>query len=167
VTLKTQIDNLATRVGSENKSLRTLINGNLADLSGLNTAAKNNLVAAINELVAAIGSASLINDAAAGPTTTYSSSKIVAEIAAAVAALVATAPATLDTLNELASALGGDANFAATTATALGLRVRVDAAQSLSGAQQNQARANIGAVAAADVGDTNANFVAVFEAALA
>jgi hypothetical protein len=40
--------------------------------------------------------------------------------AAAVAALVDTAPATLDTLNELASALGDDPNFAATITTALG-----------------------------------------------
>ena len=37
-----------------------------------------------------------------------------------IAGLVASAPATLDTLNELAAALGDDANFASTTATALG-----------------------------------------------
>lgn len=45
------------------------------------------------------------------------------EVAAAVAALVASAPGTLDTLDELAAALGDDANFAATTATALAARV--------------------------------------------
>lgn len=43
-----------------------------------------------------------------------------AAIAAAIAALVAAAPATLDTLNELAAALGNDANYAATITTALG-----------------------------------------------
>ena len=40
-------------------------------------------------------------------------------VAAAVAALVASAPSTLDTLNELAAALGDDANFAATVTTQL------------------------------------------------
>ena len=39
-----------------------------------------------------------------------------------VSALVDSAPATLDTLNELAAALGDDANFAQTTATALGTK---------------------------------------------
>ena len=41
---------------------------------------------------------------------------------AAVAAIVDSAPATLNTLNELADALGDDANFATTTATAIGLK---------------------------------------------
>lgn len=49
-TLETRLRNLATRMGTEAKALRTLINGNLADLTGLTTAAKNNLVAAINEV---------------------------------------------------------------------------------------------------------------------
>jgi microcystin-dependent protein len=39
-----------------------------------------------------------------------------------VANLVASAPAALDTLDELAAALGDDANFASTTATAIGLK---------------------------------------------
>jgi len=41
----------------------------------------------------------------------------------AVAALVDAAPATLNTLNELAAALGDDENYAATTATALGTKL--------------------------------------------
>lgn len=47
--------------------------------------------------------------------------KVYADSAAstAVAAVLDTAPATLDTLNELAAALGDDPNFAATTASAL------------------------------------------------
>ncbi|WP_029056965.1 hypothetical protein [Stappia stellulata] len=43
-----------------------------------------------------------------------------AAIAAAIAALADAAPATLDTLNELAAALGDDPNFAATMTAALG-----------------------------------------------
>lgn len=39
-------------------------------------------------------------------------------------AIIDSAPATLDTLNELAAALGDDANFAATTSTALAARVQ-------------------------------------------
>lgn len=50
-----------------------------------------------------------------------------AAIAAAIAALVDTAPGTLDTLNELAAALGDDPNFATTVTTALNNRVRTGA----------------------------------------
>lgn len=89
-----------------------------------------------------------------------------AAVDARVQLVVDAAPAALDTLNELAAAIGDDANFAATVNTALTNRVRVDAAQALSGPQQAQARANIGAVAAADIGNTATDYVAVFEAAL-
>ena len=61
-----------------------------------------------------------------------------------VADLVASSPAALDTLAELAAALGGDASFATTTATALGNRLRVDtAAQGLSAGQKTNAKTNI------------------------
>jgi len=48
-----------------------------------------------------------------------------AAIDAAIAALVAAAPGALDTLNELAAALGDDANFAATVTTALAAKLTV------------------------------------------
>ncbi len=44
--------------------------------------------------------------------------------------------------------------------------MRFDAAQTLTVPEQTQARSNIGAVAAADIGDTNTDFVAIFNAAL-
>lgn len=47
-----------------------------------------------------------------------------ARVAIGTAALVDSAPGTLDTLNELAAALGDDANFATTVTTALNLRMR-------------------------------------------
>lgn len=82
-------------------------------------------------------------------------------------ALIDSAPGTLDTLNELAAALGDDPNFATSVNTALANRVRVDtAAQGLTALQQANARTNINAVSASDVGDTNTNFVTVFEAGL-
>jgi hypothetical protein len=67
-----------------------------------------------------------------------------------VANLVAAAPATLDTLNELAAALGNDPSFATTTATSLGNRLRVDtAAQGLNSTQQSNGRTNLGLGSAA------------------
>ena len=49
---------------------------------------------------------------------------------AAVAAIVDSAPATLNTLNELAAALGDDANFASTVATSLGNKLDISTASS-------------------------------------
>ena len=66
--------------------------------------------------------------------TTYATKAELANIdlssasAAAVAAIVDSAPATLDTLNELAAALGDDANFASTVATSLGNKLDASSA---------------------------------------
>lgn len=65
-------------------------------------------------------------------------------VQAAVAALVSSAPGTLDTLNEIAAALGDDENFAATIAEALSLRLRIDAAQTLTPTQRDQVWNNLG-----------------------
>ena len=46
-----------------------------------------------------------------------------ADVSAALATLVDSAPATLNTLNELAAALGDDANYATTTATSIGTKM--------------------------------------------
>ncbi len=76
-------------------------------------------------------------------------------VANGLASLVNTAPGALDTLAELATALGNDPSFATTISTALGNRLRVDAAQSLSAPQQAQGRDNLGlgAVATASSSD--------------
>lgn len=172
MSLQNRLIDLATRIATECKALRTMINGNAADLSGLTTTAKGNLVAALNEVrglaEAAVGGGATINDAATATTSTWSSSKIVDQITTAIGALTAGAPGALDTLDELAAALGDDANFAGTVTTALANRVRVDtAAQGLTTPQQANARTNIGAVAAADIGDPETNFVSTFNAGLA
>jgi hypothetical protein len=58
MSLATRLSDLVTRVATEFKTVKTKISGNTsADLTGLNTTAKNNLVAAINEVLAAVGSA--------------------------------------------------------------------------------------------------------------
>lgn len=171
MTLDTNLRNLATRVSTETKSIRTLLNGNAADLSGLTTTAKANLVAAVNELDAVIDA--LINDAAAGnvTTSTYSASKITSLIAAAKSEILGGAGPAFDTLQELRDLLtASDAEDDAAISgiqTALGNRVRVDAAQAFTDPQKAQARSNIGAVAAADVGATDTDYVAIFEAGLA
>lgn len=62
--------------------------------------------------------------------------------------LVDSSPAALNTLNELAAALGDDANFSTTMTTALGNRLRVDtASQGLSTTQQANAIDNLGITA--------------------
>jgi hypothetical protein len=59
--------------------------------------------------------------------------------------LVSGAPGLLDTLDELAAALGDDPNFATTVSTALGNRLRVDINnQGLTSTQQGNGRTNLG-----------------------
>lgn len=65
-------------------------------------------------------------------------------VRAALDALINAAPGSLDTLKELADAIGDDPNFAASVAAALGNRLRVDAAQSLSAGQKTQGQSNLG-----------------------
>ena len=73
---------------------------------------------------------------------------IKAYVDAEVAGIVNSAPSALNTLDELAAALGDDANFATTTSDALGNRLRVDtASQGLTGTQQANAITNLGITA--------------------
>jgi hypothetical protein len=145
MSLATNVTNLATRIGTEIKA----IYGKIGTLTSLTTTEKTNLVGAINEVKASIsGAGAVINDTTPSTSTVYSSTKTDSQISTAVAGVVNSAPTTLDTLNELATALGNDANFATTTATALGNRIRFDAAQTLTGPQVTQALSNIGGAAA-------------------
>ncbi len=112
------------------------------DLASLTTTAKSSLVLAINEVAATASAGAGIDDGSTSGSTTWSSTKITAKLAA----LVDSAPGALDTLNELAAALGDDANFSSTITTALGLRLRVDAAQAFDSTQRAQGRANLGIV---------------------
>lgn len=226
MSLVTNVTNLATRIATEVKALRTLINGNASDLTALTTTAKNNLVASLNEikglfdaldsevttlsgnvttldgsvtsldgditalegsvgtlasltttaknsLVAAINEVNAalatagvdIDDVTASSSTVYSSTKTEAVVSAAVAALVDSAPAALDTLNELAAALGDDADFATTITNALAGKASTSHTHAISDVTGLQsaldAKAN-----SADVGDTTTNYVTTFEAGL-
>lgn len=186
MSLATQITSLATRIGTEFKSIRTLIGGSgTATINSLTTTDKTSLVAAINEVNAKptggtpsdastttkgiIEIATLAEVATGTDTVRAVTPEGVRQERLALKAeiLGAGVPAALDTLDELAAALADDAAFSATVTTALGNRVRVDTAtQGLTSTQQSNARTNINAADATAVGDTNRDFVADFNAAL-
>jgi hypothetical protein len=165
MSLQAQITNLAVRVGTECKAIRVA----MGDKTSLATVDKTSLVAAINELVGLVASATEINDLAGAGVLdqTWSADKINSSLLALKSEIIDGAPAAYDTLLELATALQGAGADIEGILTALGNRVRFDAVQALTAPQQAQARTNIGAVAAADVGDFNSDFVATFEAAIA
>ena len=81
----------------------------VSDLAALTTAADDDLL--------------LISDISETESKKITVANLVnAPVATAVAALVDSAPATLDTLNELAAALGDDANFSTTVTTSIGTK---------------------------------------------
>ncbi|PAT39905.1 hypothetical protein AAHN93_14705 [Vandammella animalimorsus] len=170
MTMDVQIINLAQAIGADIKGL-TLKQG---DLSALPTTAKASLVAALTELHTAMqqlsasaGAGAQIDDSASAGVMdkTWSANKLVAAIDEAKLAvkneLTNGAGAALDTLNELATALNNDANFAQTIAADIANRARYDQAQVLSQEQQKQVCANIG------VGDPTHDYVADYNAAKA
>lgn len=226
MSLVNQVKNLATRVGTEFKSVR----GTIGNLPSLATTEKGSLVGAINEVQAGIGAGGTVtvdaitdatavgkglmkatspsnargvigagtSDLVLGPTASdakpgnyvptwgeVSGKPVViaagadqttaraaigaqsaSDVATAISNLVDGSPAALDTLNELAAAIGDDPNFATTMSTALGNRVRVDAAQAFTEPQKVQGRANLDVYSKTELGDPETDFVTVFEAAL-
>jgi capsid protein len=162
MSLATRIESLVIRVAQEFNDVRAKA-GNLANLT---TTDKSNLVAAINELQAAVVSSAVIDDAHIAATTTYSSNKIVSLLDALKTEILGGADAAYDTLVEIQQLLQNGTSGLDALLAAVNNRVRFDAAQSLTVAEQLQARSNIGAVAATDVGNTDTDFVAVFVGAL-
>lgn len=162
MSLTTRIESLVIRVAQEFNDVRAKA-GNLANLT---TTDKSNLVAAINELKAAVVATSAIDDAQVSTATTYSSTKIVALLDALKTEILGGADAAYDTLVEIQQLLQNGTSGLDALLAAVNNRVRFDAAQTLTAPEQAQARSNIGAVSASDVGDTDTDFVAVFEGAL-
>src|SRR3954469_12555301 len=145
MSLATRLSDLAFAIGTDMKQLRIFIAGSsTGNLNGLTTTVKTDLVAAINEVKSTATSAT-VPDA-----TETISGKVelasLAEVATGTDAvrvvtplgvrqersalkdeiLGAGVPAALDTLDELAAALGDDANFAATVTTSLGNKQPLD-----------------------------------------
>jgi capsid protein len=162
MSLATRIESLVIRVAQEFNDVRAKA-GNLANLT---TTDKSNLVAAINELKAAVVSSAVIDDANIATTSTYSSSKIVTLLDALKSEILGGADAAYDTLVEIQQLLQNSTSGLDALLAAVNNRVRFDAAQSLTEPEQAQARSNIDAVAASDIGNTDTDFVAVFEGAL-
>jgi hypothetical protein len=145
--LASSVSTLAQAIGAD---IKTLTSGQ-GTLSALSTTAKGSLVAALNELKTAIDAivlTSLISDAATGTTSdtavTWSAYKIKSQVDGAIAALINSAPAALDTLKELADALGSQDSAITNLLTAVGNRVRIDADQTLTTDQLAQVWENIG-----------------------
>ena len=143
-TLEQRLNSLASAIGADIKALRN------ADgvLSSLPTAAKNNLVAAIAEVytMASGGSTQVAIDTAIN--------NLRSELRAG-------AGAALDTFSEVAAQLQADQSAAAALATAINNRVRFDAAQNLSAAQQLQACTNIG------IGNPDVDLISAYNTAKA
>ena len=163
MTLESRVVALAQAIGTDVKTLTAAV----GSLGSLTTTAKSNLVAAINEIAQAAASATGIDDGVTSGASTWSSTKISSEISGAVSGLVGGAGAALDTLKELANALGNDPSFATTIATQIANRVRFDDVQTLTQPQMAQARANIGAQSAAAIGDPDRDLVAYYNTAKA
>lgn len=143
MSLQTRLGDLITAIGTDIKTLRTYITGTAGgNLTGLTTTDKTSLVNAINEVQA--GSSGAPPDAsttvkgiieiatlAEVGTGTDSVRAVTAqavkqETDAVKAQILNAPPSTLDTLDELAAALGDDANFAATVTTSLSNKQPLD-----------------------------------------
>lgn len=164
MTMETRLIALAQAIGADIKALTT----KQGDLTSLATTAKNNLVAAINEIYGLLGSVGAIIDDGAGDgdtSVTWSADKIHDSIEAATTALrnslVNGAGAALDTFKELQDAIGNDPSFAATLATQMSKRVRVDAAQTFTTAEKLQGCNNLG------IGDPERDFATDYATAKA
>ncbi len=166
MSLQVRVESLVLRLAAEFKT----IHGEIGTLANLSTLAKTNLVSSINELrsqIAAMSGATVIDDSNAAATgTTYSASKITSLLDALKADLLGGADAAFDTLKELQTAILDDQSGITALLVAIDKRVRFDAVQALTAPEQLQARQNIGAVALDDIGDSQTDFVAIFEAAL-
>ena len=117
----------------------------IGDPAQLPTLYKDSLGASLTEMHTALANATDIDDATASGEATFSSAKIQALITQAKSDILGGAPASLDTLQEVATALQANDNAEAVILEALAKRVRVDAAQSFTEDEKGQARGNIGA----------------------
>lgn len=146
LSLQTRLSDLITAIGTDIKQHRTWLTGSASgDLTGLTTTDKSSVVAAINEVQSEVGGGG-------APDASETVKGIIeiatlAEVATGTDALRAVTaagvrqertalkaeilgagvPGALDTLDELAAALGDDGNFAATVTNALANKQPLDA----------------------------------------
>jgi hypothetical protein len=158
--LETRLKAALTAIATDIKTHAT----NQGALATLTTATKASLVAALNELKAAIdavagAAGAQIDDATTATNKTWSSTKISSSITASINALLDNAPAAFDTLKELSDQLAADQSALAAITNGLSNRLRFDAIQALTAPQMAQAAANLG------LGNPDADLAAHYEAA--
>lgn len=164
MTQETRLIALAQAIGADVKLLRNRI----GDMTSLDTTAKDNVVNAINELYAAIGSAGAsIDDGAGNGSTlvTWSADKIFDSIEIAKTAVINSilggAGAAYDTLKELQDLLVADEGLVVALTTVVGQKVSFTEVQTLTTPQKLQACQNIG------IGDPESDLTATYNTAKA
>jgi hypothetical protein len=186
MSLQTRLGDLATAIATDVKQLRTFITGSASgDLTGLTTTSKTSVVSAINEVngkaapapaaasetVQGIVELATLAEVGTGTDTVRAVTPAGVRqerIALRTEILGSGVPAALDTLDELAAALGDDANFATTVTTALGNRLRIDINnQGLTTTQQANGRTNLDVYSKAEIGNPETDLVAAYTAAKA
>lgn len=169
MSLVAQISAAFQAVGIDIKSIQL----DIGSKTSLSTTDKTNIVNAINEVLAKTNA--LIDDLAGVGITnkTWSADKIIAYSQQLKNDILGGAvPAAFDTLLEIANQLQDDETELNSIALALGNRVRVDAIQTFTAPQKQQARQNIDAADntefqqfKTDVGNVATDFVDVYTAA--
>ena len=140
---ETRVNALAAAIGSDVKDLVDKV----GDLASLTTSDRTSLVAAINEIFGAANAATGINDNATSTGSTWSSDKIAQELTTAISTFATGAPELLNTIDEIAAALEDNPDLIAALRQLI-----TDNATAIS-------------TLAANVGDTNADYLAVYVAA--
>lgn len=166
MTLRQRIDALVDAIGAEFKK----VIGKIGSTDSLQTTERGSVVGAVNELKTRIdnigsgNSGAVIDDTAPASDKAYSSQKVDSLIGAAKAAVKSEildgVDAAYDTLAEVARYIEQDKTGAASMAEAISKRLRIDESQTLSLSQKSAVEATL------NLGDTDADFVAKFEAAL-
>jgi len=123
-----RIDLVNTNLTSTNTALRSLISTNASDISNVRSE-----LYATNTAIRALVTDNANETSALWSALTSTNTAVRAYTDTAVSNLVDSAPATLDTLNELAAALGDDPNFATTLTTNLGQKLGATATVTLTG----------------------------------
>ena len=161
-TLKENLELFATKVGTTIKGIKTSI----GETSTLKTTDKtvvgsaNELFEKIKTIETAQASSSSINDTSASSATAYSSQKTEQLIAQAKADIMNGATSAMDTFKEVEDAISNNKTVATGLVDAVGKRLRIDEAQTLTSDQKTAVETTL------NIGDTSTDFAAVFERAL-
>jgi len=130
-----KVQQVESNLLATNTAIRALVTSNDTDISNLQTEDSNlwSSITATNTAIRALVTSNDTDISSLWSSITSTNTAIRSYVDTEVAGLVDSAPAALDTLNELAAALGDDANFAATVSTNIGQKLGATASITLSG----------------------------------